>query len=280
MLRFYTLIIASLSCWQLVTAQEQTDSVLVSDTSANNATRHIDNDSSLTDAEKDCHMLSLTDIKKKTKCHLGKRKSKFYFGDFHIGFVQAIDAPKAMDIDMGSSIEVGFTPLTYRWYTRNRKQYFSMGLGVNWRNFRMTGRSRFDKDTNANLIISPYPEEVSEIGSSRIKVFSISVPFTYAFHLGNQWKVGFSATLNFNTFASIETQYRIVDTELVPNETVVHHVKEGDSHIHHQPVSVDFGVLLNWRWLGVYAKYSPCKVLNTDFGPSFTPLTVGFSIGF
>lgn len=65
MLRFYTLIIASLSCWQLVTAQEQTDSVLVSDTSANNATRHIDNDSSLTDAEKDCHMLSLTDIKKK-----------------------------------------------------------------------------------------------------------------------------------------------------------------------------------------------------------------------
>ena len=90
---------------------------------------------------------------------MGKRKSKFYFGDFHIGFVQAIDAPKAMDIDMGSSIEVGFTPLTYRWYTRNRKQYFSMGLGVNWRNFRMTGRSRFDKDTNANLIISPYPKK-------------------------------------------------------------------------------------------------------------------------
>lgn len=282
MLRFYTLIIASLCCLLSVTAQEQTDTIIVSDTPVNGDTLNVENNSLLTDAKDSCNKSLFIFFDKKTgcKCKVDKRKSRFYFGDIHIGFVQAISAPKAMDIDMGSSIEVGFTPLTYRRYTRNRKQYFSMGLGVNWRNFRMTGRSHFDKDANENLIVSPYPEEASEIGSSRIKVFSISVPFVYAFHLGSHWKIGLSTTLNINTFASIETQYRIADTELVPNETVIHHVKESNSHIHHKPVSVDFGVHLNWRWIGVYAKYSPCKVLNHNFGPSFTPLTVGFSIGF
>lgn len=283
MLRFYTLIIASLCCLQSVTAVEQTDTtIVVNNTPVNGDTLNVENNSLLTDDKENCDKthLNFFDKKAERKFKMSKRDSKFYFGDIHIGFVQAINAPKAMDIDMGSSIEVGFTPATYRWYTRNRKQYFSMGLGVNWRNFRMTGRSRFDKDANENLIISPYPEEASEIGSSRIKVFSISVPFVYAFHLGSHWKIGLSATLNVNTFASIETQYRIADSELVPNETVIHHVKESNSHIHHKPVSVDFGAHLNWHGLGVYAKYSPCKVLNGNFGPSFTPLTVGFSIGF
>lgn len=39
-------------------------------------------------------------------------------------------------------------------------------------------------------------------------------------------------------------------------------------------------VRLQWRKMGLYAKYSPSKVLSTDFGPSFTPFSTGLVVGF
>lgn len=208
----------------------------------------------------------------------GKQQSHFKFGGFNLGFVSAIDAPAAMSLDMSSSIEVSFEPLAYRWYFRSKKQHFTVGVSFGWRNFRMTGRTRFAKDEAGNLSFAPYPDEASKIESSRIKLFSIGLPFRYGFKLGQHWSADLAAILNFNTFASIESRYKVPDTEMIPGETVVHRVKESDTHIHQKKVSVDFMAQVHWRFLGVYAKYSPCKVLNPEFGPSFTPLSVGISL--
>ena len=42
-----------------------------------------------------------------------------------------------------------------------------------------------------------------------------------------------------------------------------------EKRLHEQRVTPDFMLRLRWRGIGFYAKYSPCKVLNTEWGPSF-----------
>lgn len=200
------------------------------------------------------------------------------FGGFHFGFVNALNAPKGMKIDMASSYEIGFQGPGYCVKTNNRKHHFSVGLGFNWRNFRMTGRTRFLQTPNGSLITSPYPQNTTDIKSSRIKLFSLTVPFGFTFGLAKDWEAQVATILNFNTFASVESRYSILETNTETGESFTRRVKDHSNNVHQKPVSVDFMASLRWRMLGVYAKYSPCKVLNPEFSPSFTPVSVGFTI--
>ncbi len=214
---------------------------------------------------------------------VGKKKfctkaMKWGFGGINLGFANAVGAPGNVNIDMASSVEIAFEPLHYRWYNRRQTQYFSLGLSFGWRNFRMTGHSRFLKDDNGILTTAAYPENASKTEFSRIKLFSLGIPFRYTFKLDKNWKIDLATILNFNTYASVKTRYELTDDSFYPNRTVTHKVKEMTKDLHQIPVSVDFMAQVHWKWLGVYAKYSPCKVLNTDWGPDFTPISVGFSL--
>lgn len=207
-----------------------------------------------------------------------KEKNQLCFGGINVGFVSALNAPEGMETDMASSIEVNLEPLAYRWYTRSKKQYFSLGIGFGWRNYRLTNRTRFVKNEQENIIVTTYPDEASRTRSSRIKTFSVTVPFRYTFLLGKNWKADVAAILDFTPYASAQSRYEVEDAEMIPGETVTHDVTDFSKNIHQQKVTVDFMAQLHWRRLGVYAKYSPCHVLNTSYGPKFSPLSVGLSI--
>lgn len=202
-----------------------------------------------------------------------KSERDFTMGGVNFGFVSAIGAPKDMNVDMASSYEISFDLAGIRQYSKNLRHHVSIGLGFAWRNFRLTGHSRFEQNDQGILEITPYPAEATKTDYSRIKLFSISVPFRYGYHFNKQWTAFLGANLNFNTYASAETRYKHTD----PATKVTRRVVESSTDIHQKPISVDLVAQLQWRWIGLYAKYSPCKVLNTDFGPSFTPLSVGFS---
>lgn len=204
-----------------------------------------------------------------------KNKSGINMGGVYLGFITPIGAPDNYNTDMSASIEIGFEPIQYRWYTHSGRQYFSVGLGFNWRNFRMTGHDRFVKNPTTGYIeTSPYPEEASHTSSSRIKVFSVNFPFRYTWRLGKSWGIGVATILSVNPHASIESKYKI------PDEGVTHRIKESENDIKQQKVSVDFMAQVRWKGLGVYAKYSPCRVLNADYGPHFIPFSVGISLGY
>ncbi len=203
------------------------------------------------------------------------------FGDFHVGFVTALGAPAGMDVDFWSSAEIGFAPVAYRWYTRSGNQNVSVSFGFNWRNYRMTGHNRFVKDGMGYLTIEPYPEAVAHTAEfSRIKVFSLYLPVRYTVDLSKDWAFSLGAILNFNTYASVETHYK--ETTHFPNldTKVTNRVQESIKKIHQRPVTVDFLAQLNWRGVGLYVKYSPCQVINPDWGPDFSSLSTGVSLGF
>ena len=76
--------------------------------------------------------------------------------------------------------------------------------------------------------------------------------------------------VNFNTRGRINTRFAL-EGELV---------KEKLKDINIAPVTVDFKAELNFRFVGLYFKYSPCNVLNSNFGPEFKPMSAGLLFGF
>ena len=201
--------------------------------------------------------------KKKSRSHRHEIRS----GSIHFGFVTALKAPDYMDIDMASSYEIGADILSLHTLSRTHRSDFSIGFGINWRNYRMTGHSRFVKDNNGFIVTDSYPEG-ADIHFSRIKIFSLTFPLTYSYDLTKNFSIDLGAILNVNTYASIKTRYKLDGQK----------IKDMDKHIHQKPVTVDLTAGFGWQGLGVYVKYSPCNMLNTNFGPSFKSLSAGIKL--
>lgn len=194
----------------------------------------------------------------------GSSHCEFSMGGIGFGFVSAINAPKEMDVDMLSSYEIFADLINIYRYSSNDKNAIGIGFGINWKNYRMTGRTRFSSDDAGNITFKPYADGVDP-KFSRIKVFSLTVPVKYRYYFTRDFSAGLSAILNFNTYASTKTRY--IDNG--------EKIKDMNKNIHQRPVSVDLQATLRWKSISVYAKYSPCSVLKTDFGPDFK----GFSVG-
>ncbi len=206
-----------------------------------------------------------------------KKRNSLDFGNFYFGFAKAVGSDAGnMDLNMGASLEVGFEPVRYTWRSKSRKTYFGVGVSFNWRNYRTTGRSRFFRDVTNTLTLAPYPDGASNTESSRIKVFSVGIPFTYGFNFHHNWRADISATLQFNTHATAQSAYSIADTD----QGVTHHIKERYNDIHQSLVGVDLKAQVHWSGLGVYVKYSPCNVLDATYGPKFSAVTTGLVIGY
>lgn len=206
-----------------------------------------------------------------------KKRNSFDFGNAYFGFVKTVGRDASdMDLNMGASFEIGFEPFRYSWRSKSRKTFFAVGLSFNWRNYRTTGRMRFFRDDTNTLTLTPYPAAATNTESSRIKVFSVGIPFTYGFKFPHNWRADVSATLLFNTHATAQSNYSMADAE----QGVTHHVEERYNDIHQRPVSVDLKAQVHWRGIGLYVKYSPCDVLDTSFGPKFSAVTTGLVIGY
>ncbi len=206
---------------------------------------------------------------------LGKKRASGWhnsvtMGGVGFGFVQALDAPAGMEVDMASSYEIFADLISFHRVSPNKRHDFSLGFGIDWRNFRMTGDRRFVKD-GAHISTAPYPDG-AEPDFSRIKVFSLTFPFRYTYNFGakNYWNVSLAAILKVNTYASLKTRYTL----------------DGEKHkyihkdIRQKPVSVDLMASFGWRFLGVYVKYDPCDVLNKNFAPRFSTVTTGLTFFF
>ncbi len=115
-----------------------------------------------------------------------------------------------------------------------------------------------------------YPEEV-EPRSSRIKVFSLGIPLLISQKFGRSGMgVTAGAILNFNTHASLKTDYRTA------NGNEIEEYAEG---FHHRRITVDlFGCLQFWKSCGLYVRYSPQSVLQGHNSPQFRPLSAGIML--
>lgn len=71
-----------------------------------------------------------------------KYRGNLCVGGFGFGVVNAIETSEGMDMDMGASYEFSLDHLLRFNYNVLPATSVSMGFGMTWRNYRMTGRTR------------------------------------------------------------------------------------------------------------------------------------------
>ncbi len=198
----------------------------------------------------------------------GKRpRYKYIMSGICFGWNTAVNAPEGMDIDMGESFEI-MCPHIIGWnYSpAGGRLSYSVGIGLNWRNFRMTGKTRFIKNEQG-ITFGEYPQN-AEIQFSRLKVFSWIVPLTVNYDLSDNLCFTFGPIINFNTYSSLKTRYRI--------EGQKH--KDFDKRASQCRTTIDLFASLHLHSIGVYVKYNPCNVLKSDFAPSFNAFSAGVTL--
>lgn len=198
--------------------------------------------------------------------------------DLHFGFTGAVDAPAAMDTQMGKSFEIGIGELLFfeHSFGPSRRNAVSLGMGINWRNYRMTGMNRFDMVDGA-VAVTGYPDDV-EARYSRIKVFSLAFPVSYAYTTPvkaiGKTNLGFklSGILNYNSHASMLTRYDLADGTKV---------KENYDRIGQRKFSIDIRLAVHIApAVNLYFTYSPYNVLKRGCGSlQFNTISTGISIG-
>ena len=184
------------------------------------------------------------------------------------GFVIGWDNASGIDVNMGRSIDIGWLNVIGVKFKTRHGQRITMGLGIDWRNFKLNKNVRFQQN-NDYLSVGPYPEG-AEPKSSRVKVFSLTMPLLVRQRLFNTVDIFAGPVVNFNLHASVETIYTLNGEK----------VKESSNKIHPVPVTVDILGGVKWKFIGAYVRYSPCHVLQERYATVFTPFTTGIIMGF
>ena len=194
---------------------------------------------------------------------------KTAFSHLGVGQCVAIDGDNRLSISTGSSWELFWTILQWKIYGKGKHNGYSFGIGLDWRNYRMTGFSHFEKGNNGVVGLANYPEGC-EPDFSRIKIFSLQFPLMWNYRFNKHCSFSLGTVFNLNLYGSIKNKYRDADGQKR---------KETVKHIHQRPFTVDIMASMNIRSLPtIYCKYSPMSILNSDFADhsNFQPLSFGF----
>ena len=172
------------------------------------------------------------------------------------GFCSAPGAPDAAGIEMGKSFEISWLNILAAQSTNRLGNTFSIGVGINWRNYRTTLDNRFTV-TDGQVGIGQYPEG-AQPRLSRIKIFSVQFPMLYGQRLPfgvskERMMLRFGPIFNLNSHASVLTAWRD------ENRSSEHKV----NGMNVRPFTIDiFASLHVWDFVSLYARYSPYNALT------------------
>ena len=117
---------------------------------------------------------------------------------FQFGFISGVDEAPGVNIDMGQSFELELRNLVAFSSRLSSHSFFSLGFGLSWRNYRMTGHNQFLLNDDGTINVAPYPTGANP-KFSRIHTFSLVVPLQIHVSLGRSWYLSFGPELYFNT---------------------------------------------------------------------------------
>ena len=146
---------------------------------------------------------------------------------------------------------------------RRHRNSVSLGFGIDWKNYRMTGDTRFVKAPDGNVALENYPLQVSP-DFSRIKVFSLTVNLGFTHSFDKDFWIGFGPVVNFNVYGSILTEYSMYGDD----------IKRKEKDIRQRPITIDWMLRLGIMGVPFYLKYSGDNVLK-DGGVKFRSLSFG-----
>ena len=183
---------------------------------------------------------------------------------FGIGFTAPTKADARTDFSTFKSWEIFATIAQWdHYFERRHRNSVSLGFGIDWKNYRMTGDTRFVKAPDGNVVLEKYPLQVSP-DFSRIKVFSLTANLGFTHSYDKDFWIGFGPVVNFNVYGSILTEYSMYGDD----------IKRKEKDIRQRPITIDWMLRLGIMGVPLYLKYSGDNVLK-DGGVKFRSLSFG-----
>ena len=183
---------------------------------------------------------------------------------FGIGFTAPTKADARTDFSTFKSWEIFATIAQWdHYFERRHRNSVSLGFGIDWKNYRMTGDTRFVKAPDGNVVLEKYPLQVSP-DFSRIKVFSLTANLGFTHSFDKDFWIGFGPVVNFNVYGSILTEYSMYGDD----------IKRKEKDIRQRPITIDWMLRLGIMGVPLYLKYSGDNVLK-DGGVKFRSLSFG-----
>ena len=183
----------------------------------------------------------------------------------YVGVDIPVSAPDGVDFAPFRSWEIGLTVAQYEYTPKNSKTTLCAGIGVDWRNYTLSGHDKMFAKVNDVVGVYDRKGDMSEL-ASRISTCSLSLPLLVKQSFSKKYAVSLGAQLNWNFYNRVNNYYEEGD-----NEIDVQTKKIGE-----RPITVDVLDMLHFGDFAVYCKYSPMSVLKKDKGPDFKSLAVGF----
>ena len=183
---------------------------------------------------------------------------------FGIGFTAPTKADARTNFSTFKSWEIFATIAQWdHYFERRHRNSVSLGFGIDWKNYRMTGDTRFVKAPDGNVALEKYPLQASP-DFSRIKVFSLTVNLGFTHGFNKNFWIGFGPVVNFNVYGSMLTEYSMYGSD----------IERLEKNIRQRPVTIDWMLRLGIMGVPFYLKYSGDNVLK-DGGVKFRSLSFG-----
>ena len=183
---------------------------------------------------------------------------------FGIGFTAPTKADARTDFSTFKSWEIFATIAQWdHYFERRHRNSVSLGFGIDWKNYRMTGDTRFVKAPDGNVALENYPLQVSP-DFSRIKVFSLTANLGFTHSFDKDFWIGFGPVVNFNVYGSMLTEYSLYGDD----------IERLERHIRQRPITIDWMLRVGIMGVPLYLKYSGDNVLK-DGGVKFRSLSFG-----
>lgn len=188
-------------------------------------------------------------------------------GGLNFGFVYAPGTSADHRPDMGKSMEIGWLNIIGLERRLTRSWNMSLGIGIDWRNYRSTTGLLFNPDEGHISISDEAPDGYR---FSRIKIFSVQFPllFTKTFRRtsGLSPAIGFGPIFNCNPHASVKTSWR---DEKGKNRSI------SSDNVGQRKFTIDIYGHLSFGSFGIYARYSPYRILTGASSPDYRTLSAG-----
>ena len=196
---------------------------------------------------------------------ISDKKWEISTGGVGIGLLTPIGVSDGVDLRTSRSSEIQWLEiLSFRYTPRPGGLTYSVGIGMDWRNYGLGKEHRLDIVDNA-VVVNDWAENVTKKYCSRIKVTSLTMPLMVRVPIVSRFAVKAGAVLNFNVHKSLKAEYGLPDR----------HVTEFVKGMKVNPVTVDFMVSATYRGFGLYFKYAPMRILKKNYGPKFSSISFG-----
>ena len=183
---------------------------------------------------------------------------------FYAGIDIPTGAPDGVDFAPFRSWEIGLTVAQYEYTPKNSKTTLSAGIGIDWRNYTLSGHDKMFVKANDIILVRDRDGKMSEL-ASRISTTSLSLPLMVKQSFSKDFAISLGAQFNWNFYSRLNNYYEEGDDE----------VDVQTKKIGERPITIDVLGMLHFGDFAVYCKYSPMSVLKKDKGPDFKSLAVG-----